>query len=137
VSVPSGDRLRTVQRWKIASLSWTTLVSLLLIVVPTVTEQIEAEGARPVERRVTLVQYEGWSVLWVLLPPILIPAVALLTARRWIVLSLGVLYLLLTTLAGASVGLLYMPAAIALVVAGAMSGRRGTDQKSAVGVQEP
>ena len=135
-----------MRRWKIASLAWTVLASLVLIVVPTSIE-IAATEAVPSDstptpavghtRHLTLVEAEGWQVLWVLLPPILIPALALTTTRRWLVLSAGALYLLLTLPAAASVGLFYVPAAVALIVAGALGGGRPTDQKSPVGVQEP
>jgi len=116
-------------RWTVGSLAWTVVVSVTLMVVPTGMTQTETAesgpedalgGAEITTRHVSLLESDGLSVLPVLLFPIALPALALLAgpSRRGVVIGLGAVYLLLAFLAGFTVGMFYLPGAIALLVAG-------------------
>lgn len=103
-------------------------MSAVLLVLPTVTTETCTAGVGGAEscrsRSISLLESEGASILPVVLVPVLLPALALMwRSSRALLISLGVTYLVLAGLAVLSVGVFYLPAAIALLLAGIASRR--------------
>ncbi len=97
------------------------MVSSALLVVPlgtSLTETASPGGGTAVTQHVSLLESEGVSVLAARAVPIAFPLLALITGHRAWVIGLGALYLLFALLAGFSIGLFYLPAALALFVGG-------------------
>jgi hypothetical protein len=69
----------------------------------------------------TLVAATGWRVLWVLAVPVAIAGIGLAARRRWALMPGAVLLWLFVVATGFSIGLSYLPAAAAMVVAAAIS----------------
>lgn len=115
-----GTDPRDTHRWIVGSLAWTILVSGALLVVPLGTEVTCSDTGGCSQRNTTLLDETGRSVLLVLLAPVVLPALGLLLgrARRAWLIGLGVTYLALVALAILTIGIFYLPAAIALLVAG-------------------
>jgi hypothetical protein len=130
---PSPERRpRVVSWWAVGSLGWTVLATVAWLIVPTGVEATGVsipEGAsgngETTTRHVTLLETEGLSVLPVLLAPIAFPLLALIAgpSRRPVVIGLAIVYLVLALLAGASIGLFFLPAAVMLLVAGVGTSR--------------
>jgi bacteriorhodopsin len=62
-------------------------------------------------------QSEGWSVLWLLSVPLILPAIALLANRREVTIVAAALLTVGVVLAAMSIGIFFLPAAVALVLA--------------------
>ncbi len=109
--------------------------SVLLLVVPvykSVSSSAVVEGSKSSQTETTktsehtLLEQSGPAVLVALIPPVLITLIPLLvrpSARRPWLLASAITLSVLCILAGFSIGLLYLPAAVALWVATAISGR--------------
>ncbi len=90
----------------------------------------------PIRTTATLIEVNGLSVLPLLIAPVLLTALALLAAlvmraesvgRGVLVLVLAVLLLGFSAVGIASIGLLFLPAAIALVVSGLVGLRQSSN----------
>jgi hypothetical protein len=106
--------------------TWSLLLALAaglgLVLWPCAYRGVEAVGGGGAERQLcaSLIEANGVSVLGVLALPVLLAGVGLVAARsrrRSIVLAVMVALVAFCLLALASVGLFYLPAAAALVIA--------------------
>ena len=124
---PSVERApsRTADRWALAGLAWTIVIGILWVVVPTGSSgstTVLSDGTVIEETaNVTLLDNEGPGVLLVLAVPVLLAAISAAASRlrdaRAVRFIAGGLLLVGCVLGAASVGLPYMPAALALLVA--------------------
>ena len=114
-----------VRRWTIGSLIWTVLVGALLALYP----GGETRSATPIgsdqartARRSNLIETEGYSVLALLLFPIVVAAVAVIARpgrwQRQVRIACATLLAAFCVLGIASVGFPYVPAALAILRAG-------------------
>lgn len=126
-------------RWALGALVWTVLVGVGLAVGPTGRSEsvtVLSDGTQTTESAsTTLVESEGASILVVLAVPVLAAAASVTvamspSARRWRAVVAGVM-VAGCLLGAASIGIFYLPAAIAAVVAAAMT--RSAGERSRAG----
>ncbi|MDO5504585.1 MAG: hypothetical protein Q4G67_15585 [Actinomycetia bacterium] len=104
----------------LAAIAW--IATLTLPMYSTATDSADPNGAggTTTEGMATLIEVNGW---WAVLPGLLLVALAVAVWRapqmmvRWICLAL---FLLLTALSMASIGLFFLPAALLLILGVAM-----------------
>lgn len=127
----------------VAALVLALTASLLLLVVPVyssvggsavVDGSGENQSITMESSKTTLLEENGRAVLMVLSVPVLITLTPLLTRgrshrRAWLLAS-AITLTVLCVLAGFSIGLLYLPAAVALWIATALSGRADWSARS-------
>jgi hypothetical protein len=109
------------------------VATVVLLVVPTGREESISTGPSGVtirsSRSTTLVQSDGLDVLVLLAIPVVLTGLPLVFRRpRWrrvALLAASVLLLVLVVLGAASIGLFYLPAAVAMVIAAVVADRRG------------
>jgi hypothetical protein len=115
-----GMRLTRVAAFGGLLLAWTAGLGLALW--PCAYQGIEATGGANPEQQVcaSVVQANGVGVLGVLALPVLLAVVGLVAVRgrrRWLLVVAMVVLVAFCVLALASIGLFYLPAAIALIIA--------------------
>ena len=129
-ATPSPDRVAA--RWAIAALAWTIALSLLWLFVPAGQSEsmsVSSDGTTVTESSThTLVEVEGVSVLLVLAVPVVLAGIAVAAARATracgIRFACGGLLMAGCLLGAASIGLPYVPAAVALFLSGALTRER-------------
>jgi cytochrome bd-type quinol oxidase subunit 2 len=125
-------RDRAAARWAIAGLIWTIALSLLWLFVPSgqsTSVSVSSDGTTVTESSThTLVESEGSSVVLVLAVPVVVAGIAVAAARatrpRGIRFACGGLLMAACLLGAASIGLPYVPAAVALFLSGALTRQR-------------
>ena len=118
---------RVADRWAWCAVAWAVLVSVAWLVVPagrSTSTTLGSDGTVVTETaQHTLLASEGAGVLVPLAVPVLIAAAGVVAPRsrriRGVRLALGGVLLAACVVAGFSIGLPYLPAAVALLVAGA------------------
>ena len=129
-ATPSPDRVAA--RWAIVALAWTIALSLLWLFVPAGQSEsvsVSSDGRTSTESSThTLVEVEGASVVIVLAVPVVLAGIAVAAARatraRGIRFACGALLMAGCLLGAASIGLPYVPAAVALFLSGALTRER-------------
>jgi hypothetical protein len=130
-------------------LAWLVVLFLVLGPVYQGTYVIEAAPGeipgKPTRSTATLIQVNGWGVLPILLVPAALTGLALLTVlktgagqtrRTVVVWVLASLLLVFCALGSFSIGIFYLPSALALVLSGILvSLRRGAQAKSRMGIR--
>jgi hypothetical protein len=114
--------MRVTRIGAICSLLLASAAGLGLAVWPCAYRGVEAAGGGGPERQFceSLVEANGMSVLGVLLLPVLLAGVGLVAVRsrhRGVLVAVMVALVAFCVLGAASVGLFYLPAAVALVIA--------------------
>ena len=129
---PSSDCLAAGLAW--GAVVWSIVASAGLVLIPTSTSisvRTGSDGATAfTTTHRTLLANEGWSVLAVLIVPIAITTVGAVAGRRSkrnVRLRAGVLLTIGCLVAAASIGMFFIPSAIALVVAGVITRERTQD----------
>lgn len=113
------------------ALGWTLLVFVLLALVPITTHHSVTSTSDGVvtetTERLSLRESEGNGVLLVLVAPVFVPALALAVRtfrhRRRVRRALGIAAFVFCVLGALSVGLFYLPAAVALLASADFSPR--------------
>ena len=104
-----------------ASLVLAAAASTVWLVVPAYTAVTVSASttapARTTEIHQTLLAVNGWRVTWFLAIPVVIAAFAVAVRRRWALIPAATLLWLFVLATGFSIGLLYLPAAGAMIVA--------------------
>ena len=126
-----GVRLNMVAAW--AAHLWAWGIALFLALVP-VYSGLSSSSSAPgewVETSKTLIEQNGLYVIWILLFPILVSGIVLLAihfmdaghkGRRALLWVIAVALLVLCVMTIMSLGLLYLPMALALLVAAIREG---------------
>jgi hypothetical protein len=132
---PDGGRAAT--RWSVAASLLALATSLVMLLAPLHSQGEAAAGGNAttgappnsrIETKVThpsLVETEGWSVAVPLSVPVVLTGVGVLAARRGSrgpLVLLAVLFGAGVVLSAASVGVFYLPAEVALIIASIKAG---------------
>jgi hypothetical protein len=117
-SRPSA-RPATVAAW--AAFACAVAASLMFAVVPVHVTETSSDAEGVVRSRETLVVSEGYGVLPVLVAPVAITLLAVLARRPAFRIALAAILDAACFLALLSIGAFYIPAAIALTIAGAIT----------------
>ena len=126
---PSG---RVASRWALGALAWAIVMGVVWLFAPTgrsTSVTASSDGTVVTESSTSsLLQSEGAGVALVLAVPVAIAAIAVAASgsrrARQIRFACGGVLALACLLGAASVGLPYVPAAVALLFSGATSARR-------------
>ena len=111
---------RPETRWLLTALLLTVLLALLVLLLPLGSSSSGGGSTGPTDpARVSLLRQEGWGVAAVVLIPVLLCAAPLLArgrARRPVTVVTTGLLGAVVVLGAASVGLLYLPSAVLMLV---------------------
>lgn len=110
-----------------AGLTWSVVMSMVLIFLPVYSgTTVNSSGEQVTAMRATLIQVNGWWVLFLLAIPVLLTLAAALPiirnpnlwgVRRAVVWIGATILLIFVVLAGFSIGFFYLPAALAVIAA--------------------
>jgi hypothetical protein len=123
---------RVAAWWAIAALAWTIVLGLLWLFVPagqSTSVSVSSDGTTSTETSTsTLLETEGAGVAVVLTVPVVIAGLAVAAAKstraRRVRFCCGATLVVGCLLGAASIGLPYVPAAVALLVSGALTRQR-------------